>query len=290
MLPKARIRVLAILGLLVALAAYGAIDSAADVARLVHLRVAAVAPTLPMQSLPGKLVLGGGTFIDEMGAETVRLAGGSKARIVLIPTAYGPTEEEGVQQFLDQWSQWHPGSLTILHTRDRDEANDEEFVKPLRRATGVWFFGGKQSRLVETYGGTLVQKELQALFQRGGVVGGNCAGAMALGELMIVANEENDEVVLSEGLCIVPKLIADSHWLERNRIERLRRVIESHPDHLGLGIDSSTAVILDNGVLRCIGKSYVATLLPVDAPRAVRFDIWQAGEKVDLALLAAGEE
>ena len=240
-------------------------------------------------TLPGKVVLAGGTFIDEMGAEVVRLAGGPQARVVLIPTAYGPTEEEGIEQFREQWSKWQPATIAILHTRDRVVANDPEFVEPLKSATAVWFYGGVQSRLTDTYGGTLVAREVQAVFERGGVVGGNCAGAMALGETMIVGGDgdEDDEVILRPGLGIVRKMIADSHYLERNRIERLRSVVEANPDHFGLGIDSSTAVVIDGGELRCIGKSYAATIVPVGEPQGVRFDVWGQGDRIGLAELFA---
>jgi cyanophycinase len=247
----------------------------------------AVTDAGPFDKLPGKLVLAGGTFIDEMGAEFVRLAGGPEARLVLIPTAYGPTEEEGIEQFYEQWRVWKPGKITVLHTRDRTVANDPNFVGPLKDATGVWFYGGQQVRLVDTYAGTLVEQELRALFQRGGAIGGNCAGAMALGETMIVGNdwedEQGDEVVLRPGLGIVPKMVADSHYLERNRIERLRGVIADKPDHFGLGIDGATAVVIDGGELRCIGKSYVATIVAGDRPREVRFDIWDESDRVPLS-------
>lgn len=245
----------------------------------------------PLGKLPGKLVLAGGTFIDEMGAEFVRMAGGSEARLVLIPTAYGPTEEEGVEQFHEQFQQWKPGQITVLHTRNRKVANDPEFVKPLKDATGVWFYGGVQERLVDTYAGTLVQEELRALFARGGTIGGNCAGAMALGETMIVGDDwaelESDDVLLRPGLGIVPKMVADSHWLERNRIERLRGVIEKNPDHFGLGIDGATAVVIEGGELRCIGKSYVATIIAGDEANEVRFDIWDESDRVPLSELFA---
>src|SRR5437660_10876044 len=77
-----------------------------------------------VESLPGSVVLAGGTFIDEMGQEVVRLAGGDNARIVLIPTAYGPTDEEGVEQFRELWSKFKPASISILHTHSRDDANN----------------------------------------------------------------------------------------------------------------------------------------------------------------------
>jgi len=242
-----------------------------------------------VEKLPGSVVLAGGTFIDAMGLEVVRLAGGDKARVVLIPTAYGPTDEEGVDQFRELWNRFHPASISILHTHDRAVANDPEFVKPLREATAVWFLGGIQSRLTDIYEGTLLHQEVRRVFERGGVVGGNCAGAMALGETMIVGGDEDDEdedaVVLRPGLGIIPKMVADSHVLERNRLERLRGVIEEHPDHFGVGIDSSTAVVIDHGQLRVVGKSYVTTIVPVDKPEGVHFDTWHQGSRVALGEL-----
>jgi cyanophycinase len=251
---------------------------------------AAERPRWAVESLPGSIVLAGGTFIDEMGHEVVRLAGGEKARVVLIPTAYGPTDEEGVDQFRELWNKFKPASIHILHTHSRDDANDPDFVAPLREATAVWFLGGVQSRLIDTYAGTLLHEEVKRVFQRGGVVGGNCAGAMALGETMIVRGEDgeyDEDVVLAPGLGIVPKMVADSHWLERNRIERLRGVIEEHPDHFGIGIDGATAAIIERGKLRCLGKSYVATVLPVPASQTVRFDAWGQWSEVVLSDLFA---
>jgi cyanophycinase len=238
--------------------------------------------------MPGKVVLAGGTFVDDFGAEVVRLAGGPNAHMVLIPTAYGPTEEEGVEQFYEQWRQWKPGKVTVLHTRDRKVADDPKFVAPLKTATGVWFLGGVQARLTETYAGTRLHQEVREVFRRGGVVGGNCAGAMALGETMIVGGEDEEELVLAPGLGIVPKMVADSHYLERNRIERLRSVIERHHDHFGLGIDSQTAVVLENGQLRTIGKSYAATIVPLEEDD-LRFDIFGQGERIALRELFDAE-
>jgi cyanophycinase len=233
-----------------------------------------------VNALPGVIVLMGGTFIDAIGEEFVRLAGGSNARLVIIPTAYGPTEEEGVAQFYDLWNRWKPVSVEILHTRDRAMANNPDFTSPLRRATGVWLTGGKQGRVMEVYEGTLVHQELHNVVQRGGVLGGNCAGAMALGELMILRGK--DPVITRRGFGIVPKLIADSHFLERNRIERLHCLIEEHPDFFGIGIDSRTAVILEKGLLRVIGKSYAVTFVHGEG---VRMDSWAPGDEIEFKSL-----
>jgi cyanophycinase len=236
------------------------------------------------QRLPGTVMLAGGTFIDAMGEEFVRLSGGREARLVIIPTAYGPTEEEGLASFVADWSRFGPASVDVVHTRDRAVADDPAFVAPLLRATGVWFCGGRQTRLLDTYKDTLLEQELHNVLNRGGAVGGNCAGAMALGELTIV-RRRGGGVAVRPGFGIVRKLVMDSHWLERNRIERLRGIVEGNPGCFGLGVDSRTAVVLKEGQLRCLGNSYASTLVPATAPRAVQFDVWESGDEIDLGEL-----
>jgi cyanophycinase len=235
-----------------------------------------------VESLPGTVFLGGGTFTEAMGQEFVRLAGGKNARLVIIPTAYGATEEEGPARLIAEWTHFHPASVEILHTRDRSVANDPSFVVPLQKATGVWLTGGKQSRLLDTYEDTLVQEELRNVLKRSGVVAGNCAGAMALGELTIMRASGEPVSSARRGLGIVPNLVVDSHCFERNRVERLRHVIEEHADCFGLGIDRQTAVVIQHGQLRVVGNSYVATLVPAPAPQDERIDIWASGDEVDM--------
>ena len=110
----------------------------------------------------------------------MRLAGGAKARIVVIPTA-GPEDNFPPDwPRLDPFRQTPVRSLYLLHTRYRSVANDERFVAPLREATGVWLLGGRQFRLAEAYLGTRAHKELMGVLDRGGVVGGTSAGASVL--------------------------------------------------------------------------------------------------------------
>lgn len=102
-----------------------------------------VAKTSAVTQLRGPVMLTGGTFIDAMGEEFVKLAGGRRARIVVIPTAWEAVEEEGFEQFYEQWQTWQPASIEVLHTRDRQVANQDAFVQKLRTATGVVY--GRQS-------------------------------------------------------------------------------------------------------------------------------------------------
>ena len=110
--------------------------------------VCGICPTVGAQEVgpaTGALVAVGGAMKDPaILARFLELAGGPEAPIVVIPTA-------GTSDPYDQyWSGLEPfraagaKSLTVLHTRDRDVANSDEFVRPLREARGVWFTGGRQ--------------------------------------------------------------------------------------------------------------------------------------------------
>jgi cyanophycinase len=146
----------------------------------VLLILAAAAATAAAQSNgPAKgslLVIGGGAVGPEILHRFGELAGCPGALIVAIPTA-GESESYS--------SAW-PGvdilrqtgcEVTVLHTRDRAEADSEAFVEPLRKAGGIFFGGGRQWRLVDSYLGTRTQREMEAVLERGGVIAGTSAGA-----------------------------------------------------------------------------------------------------------------
>jgi len=133
----------------------------------------------------GTLVVVGGAMRDPAILERfVRLAGGPDSPIVVIPTAGGAETYDqsypGLQAFRDAGAT----DLVVLHTTDRDVADSEAFVSPLRRARGVWFPGGRQWRLADAYLDTEVHEALRDVLRRGGVVGGSSAGATILGSYL----------------------------------------------------------------------------------------------------------
>ena len=69
-------------------------------------------------------------------------------------------------------------SVTVLHSLDRATSDSDGFIEPLRRATGVWILGGFPVHLVHSYVGTRTERAIRELLDRGGVVGGESAGAM----------------------------------------------------------------------------------------------------------------
>lgn len=207
----------------------------------------------------GALVLcGGGRLPDEVRDEFVKLGGGSQARLVIIPTASGDdTARQDGAEVAEIWRARGIQSVAILHTCSQEEANDPEFVEPLKQATAVWITGGRQTQIVGAYSGTLVETELQEVLARGGVIGGTSAGAACQSRVVIVRGN----IYPTPGLGLIPGAIIDQHFLARERKPRLLAALEQHPSLVGFGIDEGTALIIRGRSLKCLGDSTITICL-----------------------------
>ena len=207
------------------------------------------------------VIVGGGKVGPEIVARFVSLAGGPDANFVLIPTAAEEKQinvAEAEKKFAAQFNVKH---VTVLHTRDRAVADSSQFVAPLRTATAVWFEGGRQWRLADAYLNTLTDREVKAVLDRGGVVGGSSAGATIQGSYLVRGAPEGAHIMMAkgheEGLALIKNVAIDQHLLKRHRENDLVAVIEAHPELLGIGIDESTAIVVHGNRFQVIGQSKV---------------------------------
>jgi cyanophycinase-like exopeptidase len=115
------------------------------------------------------IIAGGGKLGPEVLGRFIKLAGGPSAEIVVIPTAGGDKTYGPDCACLKIFRELGATNLTVLHTLDRKEADSDAFVAPLKRAKAVWFVGGRQWHLVDSYSGTRTETEIKALLARGGV-------------------------------------------------------------------------------------------------------------------------
>ncbi len=205
---------------------------------------------------------GGGALDDVVIGRFLQLAGGPSSRIVVIPTAADkeafPDDWEGLERFRRMGAT----NLSILHTRDRKTADSAQFTEPLRTATGVWFGGGRQWRLVDSYLNTATHRELRALLARGGVIGGSSAGATILGSYLVRGAKEGNHIMMApgyeEGLGFLSNIAIDQHLLEREREYDLVEVVKSRPGLLGIGLDEGAAVVVHRNRFEVIGRGNVA--------------------------------
>jgi cyanophycinase len=228
---------------------------------------------------------GGGRAIME---KFVELSGGPSALIVVVPTA---SERE---DFDANWSGLRPlravgaTNLVVLHTRDRAEADSEAFVGPLRRANGVWFGGGRQWRLVDSYLNTRTQQEIAKVLDRGGVIGGSSAGATIQGSYLVRGAREGNHIMMApgyeEGFGYLRNVAIDQHLIARKREDDLVPVVRKHPHLLGIGLDENTAIIVRGDACEVIGSSKVAFYDPrreLDDDKPLYYFL-NAGDRFDL--------
>jgi len=189
-----------------------------------------------------------------------KLAGGDSAKIVVIPTAFVRNNEIDTLLLKRNFKEYGIPNFTILHTNDSIEVNTDDFVKPIKEATGIYFTGGRHWRIADSYLNTKVHKELLKLLDRGGVIAGSSAGATIQGSYLARGDTKNNQIMMGDheiGFGFISNIAIDQHVLSRNRQFDMFTILENKPELLGVGIDESTAIIVKGDILEVIGESYV---------------------------------
>jgi cyanophycinase len=238
---------------------------------LLALAPAALAGQGPLPWWPqrGAVVLAGGglqqatadKFVDSL----IALAGGSDAHIVIIPTAFDglpprlpgkePANVVAVRKsFLSRGAK----NVAFLHTSDRRVANTDAFVEPLKNANVVFITGGRSRVVDETYRGTLVERELKALLARGGVLGGDSAGAIALGCLWLGWKTNASPFgIVTKGMCVMPGITVSPHMRDDPKmapwLDSIAVYAAAHPGVLPVNIWENTFVIIHNDTVEVVG-------------------------------------
>ncbi len=209
------------------------------------------------------IVIGGGRLDSTIFLEFKKFAGGDTSRIVIIPTALNDDFllQDSAFHFIKQgFEKYGFQEVTILHTRDTADANNDEFIEPLKQATGLYFMGGRQWRIADGFLNTKAHKEMFNLLDRGGVIAGSSAGATIQGSYLARGDTENNQIMIGnheEGLSFITNIAIDQHVLARNRQFDMYDILKAYPDLLGLGIDENTAIVVNGDEFEVIGASHV---------------------------------
>jgi cyanophycinase len=193
------------------------------------------------------------------------LAGGQDATIVVVSTASSLGAEAG-ERYKQVFGELGVTRVRPLHAMTRSQANDETAALMVRDATGIFLTGGNQLRLASTLGGTRLADSILERFQHGAVVAGTSAGASAMSSHMIAfgasgATPKQRMAQISAGLGLLPAVIVDQHFQQRNRLGRLLSLIAQNPSLLGLGVDEDTAgVVGPDHVLEVIGRGSITVV------------------------------
>ena len=220
----------------------------------------------------GTLVIVGGGAIRNTGIieKFIQLAGGPDARFVIVPTAAGNKTADGQirvykeEEVIASWTRRGLKNVTMLHTHDPKVADTEAFVQALRQANAVWFEGGRQWNIVDSYMNTLTYREFHKVLERGGVIGGSSAGATIQGDYLVRGAVAGPDIMMTpekeheHGFNFLRRSAIDQHINTRMRWDDLIPVIKKYPTLLGIGLSENTAIIVNGDRFEVMGAWKVA--------------------------------
>lgn len=197
-------------------------------------------------------------------------SGATEARIAIIPSASREPAIIG-ERYLTIFGEMGAKGIEVLDIRDREQCEDALMQSYVENCTGVFMTGGDQLRLCGLLADTSLMRTVRHRAQQGEItLAGTSAGAAVMGHYMIAGGGSGESpnrslVDMTTGLGIIPEVIVDQHFHNRNRMARLMSAIAAYPDRLGIGIDEDTCTLFEgDGTLQVIGKGTVTILDPTE--------------------------
>ena len=205
-------------------------------------------------------------------------AGGDNAKIGIIPAASREPTIVG-DRYYKIFMGMGATQAQVMDIRHREECEEDRWLDALNDCTGIFVTGGDQVRLCDLLGETRLIKAIKEKLKAGELVlAGTSAGAAMMGEKMIAGGSSGESpnqalVDLSCGLGIVPELLVDQHFHNRNRMARLLSAIAANSGQLGIGIDEDTCIaLMGNGTFEVLGKGTITIVDPGSLTHTNAFD------------------
>ncbi|MFP4025021.1 MAG: cyanophycinase [Thiohalospira sp.] len=221
----------------------------------------------------GKLfIIGGGKRPVEMIRSMVTISGvDTSGYIVILPMSSSNPDTAayyGVKQFTGI-GQKNVFALNFIDSLDITF----ERIDSLKKASLIYISGGDQNRFMEIVNRTPIYDAIHDAYKNGALIAGTSAGAAVMSTKMITGNEykhpeytgdfrtiEANNIEIENGLGLIENAIIDQHFVWRMRMNRLISACLENPEETGIGIDESTAILVENNKATVYGKSQVIVI------------------------------
>jgi cyanophycinase len=216
----------------------------------------------------GKLLIIGGAEDKEGDCkilrEFLRCAGGTKAHIVIMTAATSLPGEVG-DNYIRVFERLGAEDVRVLDTQTPEDANNPEYLEAIEQATGIFFTGGDQARIISCLKDTKLDAAMHKRYSEGIIIGGTSAGAAMMPDMMIIegdseTNPRVEVVAMGPGMGFLPNVVIDQHFAQRGRLGRLVTALLLQPAVLGFGIDENTAILVSGDELEVIGENAVTVI------------------------------
>jgi len=269
-------------------------------AGLLLLLLGATAQNRPGQHKKGKLfIIGGGTISDAFRQQVLAAAEWKKGDLIAAVTLASGYGDSAYIWMNDDFKRLTGQDCLKF---DSAAAQDPEKIAALKKASIIFLGGGDQERFMRIIKNTPVKQAILAARNNGALIAGTSAGASVMSEQMITGNALLDSaqastfkrlsrgnLELKEGLGLLDSVIIDQHFVVRSRYNRMLSAIMEHPHYNCIGINESTAIIVDKGWATVAGESQVIVFSkPVGVHTTPGKSL--AAASVQLAVYVAGEK
>lgn len=190
----------------------------------------------------------GGAETEKTLDSVVKELGSKSLLLITAATAYKEDTKRKYIQIFDNLG----CNTDFIDASNSEEVDTEENFNKLRVADTIFFVGGDQSKITKCYLDTLFLDELKKRVMRGLSLMGTSAGAMAMSQDMIAGGKVSPK--MTKGLSIIPDIIIDTHFQERDRNPRLEMAVSYTTDKIGLGISEDTAMVFRGKKVLILGS------------------------------------
>lgn len=230
-------------------------------------------PTIPQPTKNAILVIGGAE--DKVHGREIlttffHRAGGNQAKIAVIPSASREPAILG-ERYRSIFTEMGAREIKVLDIRERQQSHFADYQDYIKECTAVFLTGGDQLRLCGLLADTPLMEKIKMRVNCGEItLAGTSAGAACMGHHMIAGGGSGETpnkslIDMATGIGMLPEIIVDQHFHNRNRMARLISAIAGHPDRLGIGIDEDTCALFEtDGQMQVIGVGAVTIIDPGD--------------------------
>ncbi len=235
------------------------------------------------------IVVGGGSMGPEVYNAFIQAAGGPDALIIDVPTAGGDSVYTQDAPGTRGWKNAGAKNVYVIHTINKKLADSDSFTAIIKKAGGIWFEGGRQFHLVDSYGGTKTEAAFNEVLARGGVIAGSSAGASILGDFMVRGEPSNNNYIMDspnyeQAFAYLKGVGIDQHVVARERLPDLAdSIIPKYPQLLAISEDEGTAWVVKGDTATIIGRHKAFAYNAKDKDPGKPFITLFPGDKFNLA-------
>lgn len=157
----------------------------------------------------------------------------------------------------------------ILDIREKSDTDNTDFLEKIQSADLIFFTGGDQFKLVNTFLNTFMLEKIKERYQNGATIAGTSAGAAASCDPIIFDGDSGGlrkgTIHFSEGFGFIKNITIDTHFVNRGRLGRLTQFLSSGHSAKGIGIGEDTAIVINNNdVFEVVGSEMVTVVNTTD--------------------------